>query len=65
MTAVAASLPPRRISRRSLIVVTLVVATIATLLYVEWRTFSSAPASTAEAQPDTMCMASRIGLPCR
>ena len=65
MTAVAISLPSRRrLTRRQGIILTLAITAIAALLYFEYRTFSRvAPATATEA--DTLCMASRIGLPCR
>ena len=64
MTAAAISMPPRRLTRRQGMVLTLAIAGIAALLYFEYRTFSRVAPTTAT-EPDTMCMASRIGLPCR
>ena len=46
------------------LILTLVVAGVAALLYLEYRTFSRVAPTTAT-EADTMCMASRIGLPCR
>lgn len=65
MTAVTLSISPRsRLSGRQGLILAVVVAGLAALLYFEYLTFSRvAPASATEA--DTLCMASRIGLPCR
>jgi len=54
------SSPLRRPSVRMLLVV--IVALLA-LVFFEWRSVRTAPVTSAEA--DTMCMAARIGLPCR
>ena len=64
MTAVAIALPSRRLSRRQGIILAVVVAGIAALLYFEYLTFSRV-AATPATEADTMCIASRIGLPCR
>ena len=64
MTAVAVSLPPRRLSRRQTAILALVIVGVAALLYFEYRTFSRV-AATPATEADTMCLASRIGLPCR
>lgn len=64
MTAVAISLPGRRLSRRQGLILTLVVASIVALLYFEYRTVSRV-AATPATEADTLCLASRIGLPCR
>jgi hypothetical protein len=61
MTSVAILLPNRRLARRQGVVLTLVVAGIAALLYFEYRTFSRVAPSTAS-EPDTMCVAARVGL---
>jgi hypothetical protein len=64
MTAVAISIPGRRLTRRQMIILFSVIVAVAALLYFEYRTFTRlAPTTATEA--DTMCMASRIGLPCR
>ena len=64
MTAVAVSIPPRRLSGRQIIILAVVIAGIAALLYFEYQTFSRV-AATPATEADTACMASRIGLPCR
>jgi hypothetical protein len=56
----ASSEAPRRFSRRTALAAA-TIAIIATLLYLEW--FAVRPAGGAE--QDTMCLVSRIGLPCR
>ena len=45
------------------VVVTVIVA-LAALLYVEWRN-SRVPTAGVDTPADTMCIAARIGLPCR
>lgn len=61
MTVVAISLPGRRLSRRQGLVLTLVVASIAALLYFEYRTYTRV-AATPATEADTMCVLARIGL---
>ena len=61
MTAIAISLPSRRVTRRQATILVMVVACIAALLYFEYQTYSQVAPST-DTQADTMCMASRIGL---
>ena len=64
MTAVVFSIPRPRLTRRQTVVLCSVIAGVVALLYFEYRTFTRlAPTTATEA--DTMCMASRIGLPCR
>ena len=64
MTVTAIPLPYRRFTRRHALILAAVTGAISALLYFEYRTYSRiAPAPATEA--DTMCMASRIGLPCR
>ena len=65
MTAVALTLSPRGLSRRQSVILACVIAAVAALLYFEYRTFADSPAATNQTDPDTICMASRIGLPCR
>lgn len=57
-------LAARRVSRRSVIIASAAVILVAALLYLEWRTVGSTVTS-RDVEADTMCMASRIGLPCR
>jgi hypothetical protein len=61
MTAVATPLPFRRLSRRQRTILVMIVAGVAALLYLEWRSVRTAPPGDV-ADQDTMCMASRIGL---
>jgi hypothetical protein len=65
MTAVALSRETsRRLSGRQLVVLAMVTVGISALLYFEYRTFSRV-AATPATEADSMCLASRIGLPCR
>ena len=65
MTSVALSVPNRpRLTPRQAIILATVMAAVVALLYFEYRTFSRV-AATPATEADTLCMASRIGLPCR
>ena len=61
MTAVAISLPPRRLTRRQGVILALVIVALVALLSFEYRTFSRVAPTTAT-EPDTMCMLARVGL---
>ena len=64
MTAIALSIPSRgRLTRRQSVILALVIAGVALLLYFEYQTFTRVAPTTAT-EADTMCVASRIGLPC-
>jgi hypothetical protein len=61
MTAVAISLPRRRLTRRQGAILTLAIGAVAALLYFEYRTYTRVAPTTAT-EPDTMCMLARVGL---
>lgn len=62
MYQLALRLPP--FSRRSTRIALLLLVALGALLYLEWRS-TRAPAAAAGRAADTMCIAARIGLPCR
>jgi hypothetical protein len=51
------------LSRTSVRILLLLLAAMAALLYVEWRSVRAAPGPASES--DTMCFAARVGLSCR
>lgn len=51
-------------SRAGLSLILVIAFAVASALYVQWR-HSRIPRSAVAAEPDTMCLASKIGLPCR
>lgn len=61
---VPAALPNRRVSTRSAIIASAVIGLLAALLYYQWMAASAAPPAPG-VEPDTACVAARIGLPCR
>ena len=51
------------LSRTPVRILLIIVAVMAVLLYLEWRSARAAPDASSDV--DTMCIASRIGLSCR
>jgi hypothetical protein len=51
-------------SRVALSLILVIAFVVVSGLYVQWR-HSRTPRSAVAAEPDTMCLASKIGLPCR
>ena len=64
MTASAITLRSPSLARPAVRVLLAVIVALAALLYVEWRS-ARVPLAGAGERADTMCMAARIGLPCR